>query len=69
MVLTIAAKRINGNWEAALIVDGRFARSFVNETITEIVSSGMVPLIATNTAEEGTEVTFNVEITTPPARA
>jgi len=63
MQATVAAKKIDGKWEAALINEGRFGRSFVGKSIAEIVTKAISPMLAVDLAD-GAEIAVNVAILT-----
>lgn len=61
MRMTIAAKQISGTWEGALIVEGKFRRSYTAPTLAEIVERALTPLFAyADGAEQGTSVLLDI---------
>jgi len=67
--VTIAARLVGEKWEAVLLQDGKFMRSFVGErgqTLGGVVG-GVVAEYISVTYNTGTEIAMNLSITEPDA--
>jgi hypothetical protein len=64
MVVTVAAKKIEGNWEGALVVDGKFSRSYQGKSLADIVTKAISPFLS-GEREDGTEVTVSLGFLDP----
>lgn len=67
MIVTVAAKRIEGSWEGALIVDGRFSRGLKGKLLATEISRLIAPFLAHERPDE-TEVTINIAINEPEVK-
>lgn len=63
MQITVAAKRIDEKWEAALIIEGRFTRALVEKSLSDLVAKAVGPILSAPLAE-GSEVAINIAILT-----
>lgn len=59
MKIAVAAKKINGEWEGALVVDNKFQRALVAPTLEEVLLRGLVPVFAL----EGNDTALLMEVT------
>ena len=64
MNIQFAAKKIDGTYEAALIVDNRFARSGKSTLVSGAFEALVGPLLGVE-HPEGTEVAITVTVLTP----
>jgi hypothetical protein len=64
MRIQFATKRVDGQYEAALIVDNKFSRSGSGKSITDLFVKLAGPVLAA-VQEEGTEIAVDVGIMTP----
>jgi hypothetical protein len=58
MKLTVASKKVSGQWEGALVVDGKFQRALVEPTLETLMQRGLSYLLFDN--PEGTSVMIEV---------
>ena len=68
MIVTVAAKKVEGNWEGALVVDGKFGRSYQGKSLADMVTKALAPFLS-GEREEGTEVTVSVGFMEPEVAA
>lgn len=64
MKLTVAAKRIGDKWEGALVVDNKFQRALVSDTLDDVVLRGLAVLF-TIPRPEGTDVVVEALVEEP----
>lgn len=61
----VAAKRIENQWEAAVISDGKFSRALKGNNLWKLVSDQLTALLSFDRVE-GTEIAINVSIIDGP---
>jgi len=61
--IQFATMRVDGGYEAALIVDGKFKRSGTSKSVTDLFVKLVGPILAVN-QEDGTEIAVNVALLT-----
>ncbi len=59
MKLTIAARKIDNKWEAALVSEGKFHRALLSEKLEDVVLRGLLAILETP-HPEGTLVIVDV---------
>jgi hypothetical protein len=64
MQIVIAAKRRNGQWRAAHIVDGVFSDAAISDALSDVVAGGIADVLTTD-YPNGTDVAINVTVSTP----
>ena len=64
MRLTVAAKRNNGNWEGAVVADGKFQRALSGDTLSNVLLKGLASVALVN-RPEGTDVVLELVIEEP----
>lgn len=65
MNLQIIAKKIEKQWEAALISDNQFRRAFTGTSLKKIVESQISAILSFD-RPEGTEISVQLNIIDPP---
>jgi hypothetical protein len=63
MQIVIAAKKLEGAYEAALLVDQKFNRSKTSKSLNDVVMKLLAPIFSIE-REDGTEVAVSVAILT-----
>lgn len=61
MQIMMAAKKVDGQYEAALLIDGKFTRSTVSKSLTDLMMKLLGPILTLD-REDGSEVSVNVGI-------
>lgn len=64
VVTTVAARKIEDKWEAALISDGRFVRALNGKDLFKLVSPLLLPYLQSAHPND-TEVGINISVTVP----
>jgi hypothetical protein len=65
MKIQFVMKKVEGNFEAALVVDGRFQRAVSNASVEALVTSQLLPVLRTaQNSDEGVTVSFDINIDT-----
>jgi hypothetical protein len=64
--LVVAAKRRNGEWRSATIIDNEFQDAAVGKSLADIVLDAIGPALSVEFAD-GTEVSVNVVMRAPKA--
>lgn len=59
MRLTVAARKIEGKWEAALVAENKFQRALLGEKLEDVVLRGLLAVLETP-HPDGTIVTIDV---------
>lgn len=62
--IELALTKVGGQWEAGLLVDGKFRRSYVGPDIMNIATRSLAPILQ-HVQEEGVDVLFQVGINPP----
>jgi hypothetical protein len=62
--IQFATTRVDGGYDAALIVDGKFRRSGTSKSVTDLFVKLVGPILSAY-QEDGTEIIITVGIETP----
>ena len=61
MRIQFVAKKVEGTFEAALVVDGQFKRAIAGTELTSLFSKSVLPLVVT-AQREGVTISFDINI-------
>lgn len=64
MQITFATKKIDGQYEAALVIDNKFTRAASGRSLTDLLLKLIGPILSQD-MQDGTEVSVRTEIATP----
>lgn len=65
--IQFVSKKIDEQWEAAVISDGKFARALTGKDLTKLIMSQLTALLSLERSND-TEVTLNLTITDAPEK-